>query len=652
MTLAGHGAARELITIRSWLVRFPVRRITMDISISAHHPVNSRSSNLRPKLSVLWLPLASLLCCPTALLAQDDPALDCTQSLNPSACLACKGTAFAKALACALQGGPYVEGCNMNYDGMFHECMDGVAPSPPPAPTGTVIDPWCDGMPAPGAFYGTCSLGFVDPVPNLQAAKDPTKLVDDHYILATQGTRVSGIAADGVARIVIQVGGQYAGQQTILSILQEDGITAAPAVEPGQPAPYGWLSSVNGPEMTTTLQISAGQTNSTFMAFAVCHPPLEFSRGHQDSNAKSRQMYIQAVAADGGFTTTNPLIIWRPPVVLVHGLWGEMSDWATFTPFYDLTNNARFFMRTAAYSYPVSVITSDPVYTQGQLVRVRANALGFEFNAPVVLSQIQEYIRQFRSRPGNPTAAAQADVVAHSMGGMVSRSLVGLQAYANKESFGQGSVHKLITIGTPHFGTPIAADLLASPCVRRLLANNGETPLRQASLGCPSRYGGIPVNGAVGDLVGTGDGINQNYSTAVGKIEQIARTVPTAMVAAEVTLLNTSSLDNIGPALGIRLACSGEPLAMRLTSADWPTEFGGHPNDGIVPVSSQLRQSTAGSGGSYWHGFVHSQGTTSLGFTPPFELSPDPNGVYGIQAEIELLLNWSVSETNVFKPIR
>jgi hypothetical protein len=298
----------------------------------------------------------------------------------------------------------------------------------------------------------------------------------------------------------------------------------------------------------------------------------------------------------------------------------------------------------------VTVTSSRRNYNRDILMNARAHAWGFYFDAPVVSSQIKEHVRQFRSRPGNPPAAAQADVVAHRMGGMVARSLVGLHEYAGTESFSQGSIHKLITIGTPHYGTPLAADLLGSPCLWAVLANAGDAAIQQALIGCPSCYGGTPVNGAVGDLVGAGDGLNVNYSAAISKIENISTVVPTAMTATAASDFNRSSLDNsIGVAHALRRKCGSDPLALRLTSTDWQAEFGYHPNDAIVPVSSQLRTSTSGSG--YLHSFVHSNGTTQLGFNPPFQLNPDPNDVYGVKSLLKMLLNWPRNDTNVFKLI-
>jgi hypothetical protein len=60
-------------------------------------------------------------------------------------------------------------------------------------------------------------------------------------------------------------------------------------------------------------------------------------------------------------------------------------------------------------------------------------------------------------------AASQVDIVAHSMGGLMARGFVQQLDYKRKENYTKGSIHRLITIGTPHFGGPLSKFL----CDRR-----------------------------------------------------------------------------------------------------------------------------------------------------------------------------------------
>jgi hypothetical protein len=49
-------------------------------------------------------------------------------------------------------------------------------------------------------------------------------------------------------------------------------------------------------------------------------------------------------------------------------------------------------------------------------------------------------------------AASKVDIVAHSMGGLMARGFVQQPAHIKQDNFMKGSIHRLITLGTPHFG--------------------------------------------------------------------------------------------------------------------------------------------------------------------------------------------------------
>jgi pimeloyl-ACP methyl ester carboxylesterase len=505
-----------------------------------------------------------------------------------------------------------------------------------------------------GDSFPPCSIQFVDPVPSLQTA-DPEQLKSDTQALANLGSPVYGIAADGVAQVVLRIGANYEGQQITLSMMDEAGVAVAADVS-GQPGVYGWLSSVNGNEHANQLSVTAKQVDRTYMAFAVYHAPIDFSRSAQrptinDDAAISRTIQFNAVPAapsDTSFSVTSQLTVWRPPVVLVHGLWADKSSWRTFSPF--VTDN-RFFIHSVDYSYGVSVNTPVPPIINPllggnlDLSGMRANSLGFDYNAPAVLDAIQDYIRMFRTFRN--AAAAQADIVAHSMGGVVSRTLIGRDTYkkagAGRDSFGQGSIHKLITIGTPHYGTPLAQMLLASPCTAGILAWKGMFSFSTAIMN------GRNVNGAVGDLQGDGKGSASGLSDAIARIDdgvRIQAAVPTAMIAAAVHGENLAGLDWSVNSFAIRKICGAEILAQLLHPSTWPAIFDNLENDGIVPVSSQIHAASPDNGAI--HGLVHSQGCTKLGFKPPFELGPDSDISSEVQLAVLYLLNTSLSSSSVF----
>jgi hypothetical protein len=97
----------------------------------------------------------------------------------------------------------------------------------------------------------------------------------------------------------------------------------------------------------------------------------------------------------------------------------------------------------------------------------------------------------------------QADVVAHSMGGDIARTMAGLSNFTSQSNYGLGPIHKLITIGTPHLGTPLATDLIDSKWTSEVIGD-GMTDVwspARAVQGCVgdlfSRHGKPPVLGRI-----------------------------------------------------------------------------------------------------------------------------------------------------------
>jgi pimeloyl-ACP methyl ester carboxylesterase len=86
-------------------------------------------------------------------------------------------------------------------------------------------------------------------------------------------------------------------------------------------------------------------------------------------------------------------------------------------------------------------------------------------------------------------AAAQVDVVAHSLGGLIARSRAALRdaerAYLRPENFQRGDFHKLISVGTPHRGTPVADFLISNRCVRSSFFQGRTLEEYFASIGRP-----------------------------------------------------------------------------------------------------------------------------------------------------------------------
>jgi hypothetical protein len=471
------------------------------------------------------------------------------------------------------------------------------------------------------------AMNFVDPVPDLISG---TGVVSDPESLATMGTLVRAIAADGTARVVLTTQTQHVGDMVTFSVINDKGNRSNSTREDGG------ISGVQDSQgsQQSSIHVAAVDSSQGPMAFAVYYPPADFSRGSQDDQLGSRDIQIEVDPQGPPSPEKRALTILRPPVVLVHDLWEDPTSWDDFAP---LVNDTRYFIRRAAYNGVLGgrITASIPAFPNSNLAHARESALGIGYSAPLLLSQIAQYVNEFRTVEN--AAASQADVVVHGMGGVIARASVQLPDYAAPESYGQGSIDKLITVGTPHLGTPLATALLRndSDCFRGILAAAGQFSFASATVD------GASVAGGAGDLVGNGFG--GALSPALARIQQSGGlTAPVALVAGSMDNGSTSSLsDPRSVATFIRTACSATPLASSLTAAGWPGVLG-QASDAFVPRTSQL----AGRNGQEFSGLVHSEGMEELGFNPPGELDPQNPVV----AAVISLLNASV-RSNSFQTL-
>ncbi|MEO9022346.1 MAG: T9SS type A sorting domain-containing protein [Ginsengibacter sp.] len=123
-----------------------------------------------------------------------------------------------------------------------------------------------------------------------------------------------------------------------------------------------------------------------------------------------------------------PIQVVLPPVLMVHGIWSDESTWKNLKD-YLLTN--------INYKYrPYELST--PRYPSD---------MGFSDNYPEIQLFINDLLEQCRK---NKISAGKVDVVCHSMGGILTR------LYLQDISLYENNIHKLITINTPHSGSPLA----------------------------------------------------------------------------------------------------------------------------------------------------------------------------------------------------
>jgi pimeloyl-ACP methyl ester carboxylesterase len=144
--------------------------------------------------------------------------------------------------------------------------------------------------------------------------------------------------------------------------------------------------------------------------------------------------------------TSDPRLsfdLYRVPIVLVHGIWvNSQLSWVD-TGFAKTLNTNGFNYTFADYQAHNSE-TFDP-YSDPNIGN---------YGIDSIRNKIRELLIDYRQNKS--IAASQVDIVAHSMGGLMARGLVQQPDYENKSNYMKGSIHRLLTIGTPHFGAHLS----------------------------------------------------------------------------------------------------------------------------------------------------------------------------------------------------
>ncbi len=70
-----------------------------------------------------------------------------------------------------------------------------------------------------------------------------------------------------------------------------------------------------------------------------------------------------------------------------------------------------------------------------------------------IRNSVSEILDSYRN---DGIAASQVDIVGHSLGGLIARGFAQQPGYIDEDNYFQGYIHRLITIGTPHYGAHLA----------------------------------------------------------------------------------------------------------------------------------------------------------------------------------------------------
>jgi len=279
---------------------------------------------------------------------------------------------------------------------------------------------------ASGTSSTTVQLGVLAAPPGLDAVDPNPELLEpdgtitqDPARVAAAETTVVGATADGATRLVFRYFAPGAGRVTF-------------ALAGGSPANDGGFLASGSGEPAASITVPVSQVDGGFLAFAVYLVPPDFNLPSGWESSHDRPLGVTATFNAPGGAGTGPapvpiaLTLYRPPIVLLHGLWSDNSVWTM--PLIDLPY------------LDVPAPFADYRAT---------NADSFSVNLLVPKLAVDQVVAWERSRQ---VAATRADFIAHSMGGVLARQWIASSAYVSPTNFNAGDIHKLITLDSPHLG--------------------------------------------------------------------------------------------------------------------------------------------------------------------------------------------------------
>jgi pimeloyl-ACP methyl ester carboxylesterase len=444
-------------------------------------------------------------------------------------------------------------------------------------------------------FCNNACSTLLDPVPYLLSGPAVTT---DPTVLAQFGREVQGVAADGIARLVVRIASDST-NPIELALFNDANQISSSTAEDGSITSL--LPGDNCPSASQCTLTPTGPTGGPYAAYAVYLAPLDFVRPNfvvNDTGTTSRRVYLSTNGSAASGTTAVEIV--APPIALIHGIWADPTTWGT------LTN---------------TLLAKQPPGPWANLYTIDYSPWNWDYidrNRERVLSALIGFLHSFKVQKN--VAAVQFDLVTHSMGGLISRDMPFSPRFASNSTYGAGLIHKLITIDTPHLGTRFA------------------TNIWHDSRACYDFFSriGKPIAGAVRDMQVSSSLLQRlNGSTGLGPI-------PTHAI---VGIASSQQEEDIRADLWpLRNTCLTLGIVNR---TGFEAYFGGQ-SDLLVPIASQAPSSLFGNP-SYVVDVIH----FALPWVLPKVLSlPDVVDSPATAAYVTDLLEGSASDPSLFEAVR
>lgn len=267
------------------------------------------------------------------------------------------------------------------------------------------------GPPAPGS----ANFSVNNPNPSMVL---PSGLVDADLSHINYADTAIGAVTDGVTKLLL-----------LLHATSSCTVTLPNAGD-------GYLSTLQD---QGTLSSSVTVTPDASGLMAVVYIPPNGPGTLQPASSRTAAITYTNSAAPGNVQNAT-IQLFPPPVVLVHGMWSNPDVWNT-GGFVATLQKAGIANVYAANYQKYSSNTFDPQDDQSK---------------PAIAAVAQTVRNALQDMRRKKIAAAQVDMVCHSLGGLVTRSWSqSTTAFRQQDNYFKGYIHKFITLGTPHRGSPL-----------------------------------------------------------------------------------------------------------------------------------------------------------------------------------------------------
>jgi pimeloyl-ACP methyl ester carboxylesterase len=235
------------------------------------------------------------------------------------------------------------------------------------------------------------------------------------------------------------------GTSTAIVALQvPSGTTTTFSVSTGSVAAYSTTFLTTAPVTSqTSITASPVANGSTYYGMALVQAPTS-------STASS----ITVTAKTSSGTVTGTLTLYKPAVLLVHGLWGNQSA----------LGNVQAALLKAGYSsnfvLPICYSTTVPWNQSGSGGTGNCQQTSVTSIGNALTNTTNGIYGQYDN---NHIAGGRVDYVGHSMGGLAARYYSAQSTYlTNVRDRHQGAIHTFITIDTPAQGSQLANFLISN----------------------------------------------------------------------------------------------------------------------------------------------------------------------------------------------